>query len=120
MLKKVYIIVDGLVDERNICAVFSSREAAEAALCYGDEGAAIEEFALDAALPPAPPGKSLWTVFARRVNTAVRVSALRYPAEEHVQQHEGEYEVDVWATNKREALRLGAERIEQFKAGQGQ
>ena len=119
MLKTVYIIVDGMVDDRHICAVFSSRQAAEAALCYGGEGAAIEEFTVDAALTLGPPGLSLWTVFAHKRYQAIRVSALRFPAEEHVRQDGNDYEVDVWAPDEQEALRLGAERIKQSKAGHG-
>lgn len=120
MLKTVYIIVDGMVDDRHICAVFSSRQAAEAALCYADEGAAIEEFTVDAALPEAPPGMTLWTVIEYNGYSAVRLSALRFTADEHVQQYDDEYNVDVWAPDEQEALRLGAERIKQYKAGKGQ
>lgn len=120
MLTTVYIIVDGLQDERQICAVFSSRQAAEAALCYADEGAAIEEFPVDAPLPAAPAGMSLWTVHRYNGYSAIRMSALRFHADEHVRQYDDEYEVDVWATDEQEAVRLGAERIERFMAGKGQ
>ena len=33
--------------------------------------------------------------------------------------NDGGYEVDVWATDEQEAVRLGAERIERFMAGKG-
>ena len=119
MPNTVYIIVDGREDERHICAVFSSRQAAEAALCYADENAAIEMFAVDAALPPAPAGTSFWTVSECDGYFAVRMSAFRFKLKKQVQQSDNEYLVDVWATDEQEALRLGSERIERFKARKG-
>ncbi|HRO99829.1 MAG TPA: hypothetical protein PLN54_10380 [Flavobacteriales bacterium] len=119
MLNTVYIIVDGLPDERHICAVFSSRQAAEAALCLADAGGAIEEVAVDAPLLATPAGKSLWIVTKHVRYSAIRTSALRFPVEEHVRQYDDEYEVDVWAADAQEAVRLGAERIKRFMAGNG-
>lgn len=52
--------------------------------------------------------------------SAVRLSAFRFPAEEQVQQDEDGYHVDVWTTDREQALRLGAERIVRFKASKGQ
>ncbi len=121
MPNTVYIIVDGHIDERHICAVFSSRQAAEAALCHADEDATIEAFTVDAALPAAPAGMSLWTVMEQQnEDVAVRMSAFRFSARQYVRQYDGEYHVDVWATDEQEALRLGVEHIERFKAGKGQ
>jgi len=46
------------------------------------------------------------------------MNAIRFPPEEDVRVDEGEYQVDVWARNKKQALQLGKERIERFKAGE--
>jgi len=118
MKHKVYIIVDGPEDHRSVCAAFSSRQAAEEALCYADERAEIIALEVDAALPNGPDGHSMWTISGYKGYSAMRMNAIRFPPEEDVRVDEGEYQVDVWARNKKQALQLGKERIERFKAGE--
>lgn len=88
-------------------------------MCYADEYATIEEFTVDAALPDGRAGHSLWCVSEYRGFSVLRLSAFRYPLQEDVELDDEEYSVEVWARDEAEALSLGVERIERFKADQG-
>lgn len=119
MATKVYILTDGLRDDRSIRAVFSTREAAEAALPLGDEAAAVEEYLLDAPLPERPPGHTLWHISAYKVLQVYRASAFERD-DIGLVMFDGEgYMVDLWARDAEEARRSGTAMIDQFKATSG-
>ncbi|MBK7554766.1 MAG: hypothetical protein IPO17_14650 [Flavobacteriales bacterium] len=116
MAGKVYILTGGLQDDRRILALFSTREAAEAGLRFGDEDTEVEEFTVDLPLPSAPAGHSLWTVQEYRDYITFRVAYFhRDDAIDQVRFDGDTYTVDVWALNEEHALQLGTQRIERFK-----
>jgi len=117
MANKVYILTGGMPDERYVSVAFSTREAAQAALRYGDTNTAVQEVVLDPVLPAGPPGHSVWYVYEHGVLGACRTDLHVVEAIGKVTSAGADITVDVWARNKRQALKVGGELIERFKAG---
>ena len=117
---KVYILITGPRDDRRTSAVFTSREKAEAALRFGDKGSEVEEFELDAPLPSAPAGHSLWHVQEYFGHRAMRMDAFGW--EDPIGQvvcEDGCCEVNVWARDEDHALHAGQELFGQFTGRSG-
>jgi hypothetical protein len=121
MTSSLYLLFCGPSDERRVCGVFSTRKAAEEALRLGDRWAVIEEHELDAPLPEAPSGHSLFTVQERdsEEQFAFRRDAFLTDPDQRVDFDGQTYSVDVWAMNEDHAVQLGAELIERHKMVQG-
>jgi hypothetical protein len=120
MAAKAYILTTGAPDERRVIAVFSTREGAEAALRFGDDDTAVEEFALDAPLPSAPEDCSLWHVMDDDPSSAFQLVA--FGTDEPVGEvtiQAGSHVVCVWAKDEDHALLLGFEKFRAFKARSG-
>ena len=118
MAGKVYLLIDGLRDERCVRAAFSTRAAARAALRFGDEDAAVEGVPLDPPLPPAPEGHSLWYVLEEEGNfTGLRIDAFSGYDIGRVTLDAELHTVEVWAVDEDHAIELGADLISRYKAG---
>ena len=118
MTNKVYLLTgEWLDDERHVFAVFSTRQAAEAALRFGDETSLVEDLVIDPPLPSAPEGHSLWVVQEFKGYTTFRVSAFYRDQVDQVIDEGDSCCVYVWALDEDHALWAGAERIRRFKAG---
>lgn len=120
MANKVYLLTCVFLEEHCTLAAFSTREAADAALRYGGNESAIEEFELDPQLPTAPEGHSIWivTMEGPEEPTATRLHAFDLYGLDRVLVDDEEHIVEVWALDEQHAIRLGTERIEQYKREQ--
>lgn len=118
MAGKAYVLTTGFADERRVLAVYSTQEAATAALRFGDDDTKVEEFALDAPLPAAPDGCSLWHVVEDSGTWVNRLDAFTMvdPIDVVYAQGNG-HVVSVWARDDHHALLLGSGKITAFKAG---
>ena len=121
MANKVFLLVNGTMDAREVIAAFSTRAAADAALPFGGSWSEIKEVELDPPMPAGPDGHTLWYVM-REINEEPQADLLAYcdvSALDQVQFYGNEHSVELWAKDEQHALKLGVERIEQFKKEQG-
>lgn len=119
MSNKVYLLICGTPNEPRVRGVFSTRQAAEAALRFGDDASTVEEFEVDAPLPVGPEGHSLWHVqWEKRFAdlSAFRVEAFETEPIGEVEFDGNFYVVTVWAVDEEQALEIGGALISQFKA----
>ena len=119
MASKVYLLTGIFLDERQVFATFSTREKAEAALRFGDEECAVEEFELDGPLPSAPPEHSLWHVQEFRGYSVFRITAFDRDDVDQVIDEGDSFTVNVWARDEVHALGTATERINRYKADHG-
>ncbi len=112
-----YLLTTGPRDDRRVIAVYSTREAAVAALRFGDGKTVVEEFPLDAPFPPAPAHCSLWHVMEDDPSSAFQLVAfdLDEPIDEVTVQADTAV-VCVWARDEAHAIQLGFEKIHAFRA----
>lgn len=117
IMSKIFLLIDGPIDDPVINAAFTSRTAAEAALRFGDDEVRLHELELDGALPLAPPGHSLWVVQDYEAIFAVRVNAFLNDEVVGVVRYEYEaYQVLVWAKDEEHARSVGIPLIRQAQA----
>lgn len=121
MANKVYLLWYGEPMDRQVGGVFSTREAAEAALRFGDAYGEVEEREVDAPLPQGPAGRSLWYV-SHEMPLDEYIVFREAAFEEHeldkVTQRNGDHSVTLWAQDEEDALRLGKELFGRFKERQ--
>jgi|GEM_PF-4712091 len=121
MANKVFLLVNGTMDAREVIAAFSTRAAADAALPFGGSWSEIEEVELDPSMPAGPDGHTLWYVM-REINEEPQAGLLAYCDVTDLDQVKLDGDtlvVELWAADEEHALKLGVERIEQFMKEQG-
>ncbi|MGV9012819.1 MAG: hypothetical protein ACOH13_09520 [Flavobacteriales bacterium] len=121
MANKIFLLVNGPLDEHSILAAFSTRGAADAALRFGGWMSRIEEVELDPQIPAGPDGHSLWIVVWEDDEEpgASRVAYCEVSELDQVKIESGHHTIELWAKDEEHAVKLGVERIEQFKKEQG-
>ena len=123
-MNTVYVLFYGYRDERRVGGVFSTNAAARAAMRFGDEHSVIEAVDVDAPLPEAPAGQSLWHVgYCISLPEFVTYQEAAFGSTHTIDTvemtHVGDIRIYLWARNRSEARQQAAARFEQFFTEQG-
>lgn len=124
MKTTVYILRYGLEDTPRIGGVYSTRAAAEAALRFGEESSEISVYEVDAPLPVAPEGCSLWKVnyaFAVPEFTTIQESAFecRKPTDRVTLNDRYGLMIHLWAPDAEAATQAGAAHFTHYLTAHG-
>jgi hypothetical protein len=77
--KKVWVLTSGTYSDYRICAIFSDKATADAAMELDrDRDSSVEEWVLDAAADPVKRGESVWLVWMTRDGNAQSPSQFGY------------------------------------------